>query len=148
MALAMKATVTTMSSNPWVRSRLTTRSIIGMFAIGSIGLGWLEVSGRSRVPSPPAMITAFISSLPSSRHLRLVHVIFGIAQRSGVPATPIGERLAGHGHIGGGGHPGQSEADHADDPGHRPDDLLPAGRPVAHQEQWIGGHQREGTGLA
>ena len=31
----------------------------GRLAIGSIGLGWLEVSGRSRVPSPPAMITAF-----------------------------------------------------------------------------------------
>ena len=40
-------------------------SIIGRLARGSIGLGWLEVSGRRRVPSPPAMITAFtVSSLP------------------------------------------------------------------------------------
>ena len=35
-------------------------SIIGRLAIGSIGLGALEVSGRSRVPSPPAMMTAFM----------------------------------------------------------------------------------------
>ena len=64
MALAMKATVTTMSSNPCWRSRLTTCSIIGMLAMGSIGLGWLEVRGRSLVPSPPAMITAFMAPLP------------------------------------------------------------------------------------
>ena len=36
-------------------------SIIGRLAIGSIGLGAFDVSGRSRVPSPPAMITAFIA---------------------------------------------------------------------------------------
>ena len=35
-------------------------SIIGRLASGSIGLGAFEVSGRSRVPSPPAMITAFM----------------------------------------------------------------------------------------
>ena len=35
-------------------------SIIGRFASGIIGLGWLLVSGRSRVPSPPARITAFM----------------------------------------------------------------------------------------
>ncbi len=55
----MKATVTTMSVMPCWRSRLTTCSIIGRLAIGSIGFGWFDVSGRSRVPSPPAMITAF-----------------------------------------------------------------------------------------
>jgi hypothetical protein len=37
-------------------------SAIGRFAIGSIGFGWEIVNGRSRVPSPPAMITAFTSS--------------------------------------------------------------------------------------
>ena len=44
-------------------------SIIGAFAIGSIGFGWLLVSGRSRVPSPPARITAFMNatSLRTSR---------------------------------------------------------------------------------
>ena len=36
-------------------------SIIGRFATGIIGFGWLLVSGRSRVPSPPARITAFIA---------------------------------------------------------------------------------------
>jgi hypothetical protein len=35
-------------------------SIIGALAMGNIGLGALEVSGRRRVPSPPAMITAFM----------------------------------------------------------------------------------------
>ena len=39
MALAMKATVTTISSNPCWRSRLTTCSIMGMLAMGSMGLG-------------------------------------------------------------------------------------------------------------
>ena len=62
MALAMKATVTTMSSKPCWRSRLTTCSIMGRLAMGSIGLGWFEVSGRRRVPSPPAMITAFMGA--------------------------------------------------------------------------------------
>ena len=31
----------------------------GLPATGTIGLGWLEVRGRSRVPSPPAITTAF-----------------------------------------------------------------------------------------
>ena len=35
-------------------------SIIGLFMIGTIGFGILLVSGRSRVPNPPAIITAFI----------------------------------------------------------------------------------------
>jgi hypothetical protein len=39
MALAMKATVTTISSMPWRFSRLMTCSIIGRLAMGSIGLG-------------------------------------------------------------------------------------------------------------
>src|SRR5579872_6510028 len=33
--------------------------MIGRLATGSSGLGWLAVIGRSRVPSPPAMTTAF-----------------------------------------------------------------------------------------
>ena len=36
-------------------------SIIGSLTSGIIGLGAFEVSGRSRVPSPPAMITAFMA---------------------------------------------------------------------------------------
>ena len=35
-------------------------SIMGLFAMGTIGLGILTVSGRRRVPKPPAMIIAFI----------------------------------------------------------------------------------------
>ena len=31
----------------------------GLPTIGTIGFGWLEVSGRRRVPSPPAITTAF-----------------------------------------------------------------------------------------
>ena len=61
MWLARKATVTTISSKPCRCSRSTMCSIIGRLASGIIGLGALEVSGRSRVPSPPAMITAFIA---------------------------------------------------------------------------------------
>ena len=34
-------------------------SIIGRVAKGTIGFGSLQVSGRSLVPDPPAMITAF-----------------------------------------------------------------------------------------
>jgi hypothetical protein len=37
-------------------------SIIGRFTSGSMGLGTFEVSGRRRVPSPPAMITAFTAA--------------------------------------------------------------------------------------
>ena len=35
-------------------------SIIGRPTSGSIGLGRFDVCGRSRVPSPPAMMTAFM----------------------------------------------------------------------------------------
>ena len=59
MALAMKATVTTISSKPWVFNNVTMCSIIGRLTMGIMGLGMFEVSGRRRVPSPPAMITAF-----------------------------------------------------------------------------------------
>ena len=51
MALAMKATVTTMSSKPCRFSSSTMCSIIGRLASGIIGLGWLEVSG----PQPGAL---------------------------------------------------------------------------------------------
>ena len=44
----------------------------GLPTIGTIGFGWFEVSGRSRVPSPPAMTTAFTPAphpnLPSGLH--------------------------------------------------------------------------------
>ena len=42
-------------------------SIIGTFAIGIIGFGWLLVRGRSRVPSPPARMTAFMCCTSTRR---------------------------------------------------------------------------------
>ncbi len=41
-------------------------SMQGRPTIGTIGFGWFEVRGRKRVPSPPAITTAFTGS--SSRH--------------------------------------------------------------------------------
>ena len=35
-------------------------SIMGLFINGTMGFGVLQVRGRSRVPKPPAMMTAFI----------------------------------------------------------------------------------------
>ena len=66
MALAMKATVTTMSSKPCWRSRLTTCSIIGMLAMGSMGLGWFEVSG----PQPGALAAGHDHRLHDDRTSR------------------------------------------------------------------------------
>ena len=57
----MNASVTTMSSTPCRRSRSITCSMQGLPTMGTIGLGWFEVSGRRRVPSPPAITTAFIA---------------------------------------------------------------------------------------
>ena len=37
-------------------------SMHGLPTIGTIGFGWFDVSGRRRVPSPPAMTTAFMPS--------------------------------------------------------------------------------------
>ena len=64
MAFGRKASVTTMSSKPCRFSSSTMCSIIGRLASGIIGLGWLLVRGRRRLPSPPAMMTAFIGSRP------------------------------------------------------------------------------------
>src|SRR5215213_5254335 len=65
MWFARNATVTTMSSNPCRASSRTMCSIIGWLTTGIIGFGWLLVSGRNRVPSPPAKITAFMASWSS-----------------------------------------------------------------------------------
>ena len=57
-----------MSSKPCSRSSVTMCSIIGALAIGIIGFGALDVSGRRRVPSPPAMMTAFMPpTVPADR---------------------------------------------------------------------------------
>src|SRR5690554_4495308 len=39
-------------------------SIMGLFKMGTMGFGKLQVNGLRRVPSPPAMITAFIQFSP------------------------------------------------------------------------------------
>ena len=52
------------------RAASTMCSIIGMLASGIIGFGWLLVSGRSRVPSPPARITAFTRAPPRPARAR------------------------------------------------------------------------------
>src|SRR4029077_19443634 len=41
--------------------------MIGRLTTGSIGLGWLAVIGRSLVPSPPAITTAFTAARSPSR---------------------------------------------------------------------------------
>jgi hypothetical protein len=41
--------------------------MIGRLATGRSGLGMLEVIGRRRVPSPPAITTAFMSEASSSK---------------------------------------------------------------------------------
>ena len=38
----------------------------GLPTTGTIGFGWFEVSGRRRVPSPPAMTTALHVSVTST----------------------------------------------------------------------------------
>src|SRR5689334_18176139 len=44
--------------------------MIGRLATGRSGLGMLEVMGRRRVPSPPAITTAFMSEASSSKRRR------------------------------------------------------------------------------
>ena len=49
-----------MSSNPWAFRSSTVCSMIGLLPSGTMGFGTLAVNGRSRVPNPPAMRTAFM----------------------------------------------------------------------------------------
>ena len=65
----MKATVTITSSKSCARSNSTMCSMHGLPTIGTIGFGWFEVSGRRRVPSPPAMTTAFIGRTARSAEM-------------------------------------------------------------------------------
>src|SRR3954453_6958902 len=62
IACGRNATVTTTSTNPWSRSSSRMCSMQGLPTIGTIGFGWFDVSGRRRVPSPPAITTALISA--------------------------------------------------------------------------------------
>jgi len=65
MLLAMKATVTTNVVEAVPLEQLHDVLHHRPLANCSIGLGWFDVSGRRRVPSPPAMITAFMPTPPS-----------------------------------------------------------------------------------
>src|SRR3954470_24997711 len=105
MWFAKNATVTTMSSKPCFASRRTMCSIIGAFAIGIMGFGWLLVSGRSRVPSPPARMTAFIG-VPSSgvHHAR-------------PPGPTLAQRLARDGDVPGRGVVAQDQPADREAPG-------------------------------
>src|SRR3954454_17211337 len=57
----------TMSSTPWERSQSSMNAMNGRSTKGTTGLGTVDVSGRSRVPSPPARMSAcIVPSLDSS----------------------------------------------------------------------------------
>src|SRR5450756_77370 len=58
MTLGRNMSVTTVSSKPCFLRSSTMYSMQGLPQSDTIGLGWLLVSGRRRVPSPPAMTTA------------------------------------------------------------------------------------------
>jgi len=57
------------SLKPWRPSRPRTCSRMGLFPTGTIGFGTLHVRGRSLVPSPPAMTTAFTGLHPSGSEI-------------------------------------------------------------------------------
>src|ERR1700733_9136471 len=71
--------------------------MIGRFATGSSGLGWLAVIGRSRVPSPPAMTTAFTGLRLLSRFPPLgIPRTYGPARCSGTGSAHFGTCAATH----------------------------------------------------
>src|SRR5215470_16011399 len=67
--------------------------MIGLFTTGSSGLGWLAVIGRSRVPSPPAITTAF-TCYPSPPLIRHISHHFIAAGHGSWPASPALSRPA------------------------------------------------------
>src|SRR5829696_5487076 len=57
------------SSTPWPRSQSSMNAMKGRSTSGTTGFGTVEVSGRSRVPSPPARISACTSGArPGAGH--------------------------------------------------------------------------------
>ena len=64
----------------------------GLPTIGTIGFGWFEVSGRRRVPSPPAMTTAF---MPASAHLASVAHDVRARRRRATSPRPIQKSQSG-----------------------------------------------------
>src|SRR4051794_9224229 len=61
IACGRNARVMITSSKPCFLSSSRMCSMQGLPTIGTIGFGWFDVSGRRRVPSPPAITTALIS---------------------------------------------------------------------------------------
>ena len=62
-------------------------SMHGLPHSDTIGLGWLLVSGRRRVPSPPAMTTARTRHLGWSGTVRLA---YQMARRAGAARQVVG----------------------------------------------------------
>ena len=88
----------------------------GLPTIGTIGFGWFEVSGRRRVPSPPAITTALISPT-SARALRA----YDDRRRGSRAPKPIQKSTSGQSALGGVSitkrearveHPGRDLAEH------------------------------------
>src|SRR5215469_7563353 len=76
--------------------------MIGLLATGSMGFGWLAVIGRSRVPSPPAITTAFTAppqtpspTMLSSCRLSGPRVTGSRPPHPLGPAAPAGEQSPG-----------------------------------------------------
>ena len=87
IACGRNATVTITSSKPCRASSSMMCSMHGLPTIGTIGFGWFEVSGRRRVPSPPAMTTAFIAAPPSRARAHVEQ------RRDAAPARPGPEEV-------------------------------------------------------
>ena len=71
--------------------------MIGLLVTGSMGLGWLAVIGRNRVPSPPAMTTAFnglVPPLPGFRIPSLANCRSRTAHITGLARTHHGRASA------------------------------------------------------
>src|SRR6476659_10042327 len=62
--------MTSTSSRPARTDSSTTYWIAGLSTTGSISLGWALVTGRKRVPSPAAGITALVTLAFTSDHPR------------------------------------------------------------------------------
>src|SRR5580692_5895071 len=124
--------------------------MIGRLATGSMGLGWLAVIGRSRVPSPPAITTAFKAfAAPSRVPLRCTPSPANSRARTGLSGTGRPTDQAPHlDEVQRRGPPVQRRPPDregpADDPGQGP---APAGV-IAEEQQREGIEQAQGGRLA
>src|SRR5579859_5792234 len=83
------------SSTPCRRSHSSMYEMKGWPARGTTGLGMVEVSGRSRVPSPPARIRA-CTSCPLSAADALVHESGGLDDVAGEEVAAVDDQAPGH----------------------------------------------------